>query len=366
MALNIPWDLFGKLFRNNISEFERRELDTWSDTSELNLNIYNEIINDECIKRVILSGTWENSALEWQNLLARIKPPKAKVTFAYNTLYWVSGTAAAILILVAVSVTLIYERSTLSHDKSAFTYIFSPRGQRTRVILPDQTRVWLNSESSLRYPVTYNQNERQVYLEGEGFFEVSKNARKPFFVTTHDLKVKVYGTSFNLKAYPDENTEASLIEGKLSVTSLAKASDEEIFLKPKEKLIFAKIPAAKDIPKAGITTSNKKIGIATITSIKAEAKVYLEKDADLENEMLWKEGKLIFYNETFEELAIKLERWYDVKIHFENEEIKKYRFTGMFDRETINQAMDALKVSSEHSFNYKMTLRDIYLQRKSR
>jgi transmembrane sensor len=368
MASNIPWDLFGKLFRNDISAIERQNLNNWRELSELNRNIYDEITEDENIKQVILSGKWDNNALEWEKLLNRIEAPKSRLTLSYNTLYLVASAAAVILLLIGIVSTLFYEKLNKSSDQSGFSYIFSPRGQRTRVVLPDQTKVWLNSESSLRYAVAYNETSREVYLEGEAFFEVEKNPKKPFYVQTGAVKVKVYGTKFNLKAFPNEKyVEATLIEGKLSVTPLDRTQllGKEIFLKPKEKLIYEKHNNETPLHKSGVSTIADNKNDTTKSSIsknQENAEIILEKNINPEIELMWREGKLVFKNETFADLAIRLERWYDVKIHFESEAIKNYRFTGEFYKETIDEAMQALKISSQHTYTFKIVFRDIYLR----
>jgi transmembrane sensor len=232
--------------------------------------------------------------------------------------------------------------------------------------LPDSSRVWLNSETSLRYPVAFNGKTREVTIEGEAFFKVKKNPDKPFFVNTSDIKVKVYGTSFNVKAYPTERyIETTLIEGKLSITPKQGKLDgnQEIFLKPKDKLTYRK----EGLNPHGIseTDISKQSKLNTVQQAKNTApQVILAQNINPDQENLWKDGKLLFNNEKFIDLAIKLERWYDVKIHFENEEIKNFRFTGYFDKETINQAMEALKISSQRSYSYKLIFRDIYLSSK--
>jgi transmembrane sensor len=369
MTSNIPWDLFVKLFRNDISEFESQELENWRNMSEINWNIYEEVLNDKNIKEVILSGKWENKAMEWQNFLPKIKPPKAKLTFSFRRFFLTVSSAAVILILIGVSSAFLYVKIK-SPVQNGFTYIFSPRGQRTQVVLPDLTKVWLNSESSLRYPVTFNQSKREVYLVGEAFFEVKKDPKVPFYVQTGDIKVKVYGTTFNLKAFPEDNyIETTLIEGKLSVMPMvhSQPTGEEIVMKPLEKLIYEKKHVnslKKQLPQNAISPSAiVKKGSREVLPEKIYPHINFSfaKEIDLEKDTLWKDGKLIFKNERFDELAIKLARWFDVKIHFENENLKRYSFTGMFDRETINQALDALKISSANTFSYKMIYRDIYL-----
>ena len=365
MRLNIPWNLFTKLFRSNLSELEALELEIWRNSSELNQNIYDEIIEDVNIKEVILTGKWEDNSKEWEKLISEITLPKRKISLSPKTLYLSASAAAIILLLIGICSGLFYERNIQKNNQipDGYTYIFSPRGQRTRVVLPDQTKVWLNSESSIRYPVSYNQKTREVQIKGEAFFEVHKNPLKPFLVYANEIKVKVYGTSFNIKAFPNEkNIETTLIEGKLSITPHDKngKAGEEIFLKPNEKCIYNRIPELISKVSAKLTSPKEVIKESKPIVVK-EPTIVLAKNINPEVEVNWKNGKLIFREETFGELAIKLERWYDMKIHFTDDKIKNYKFTGVFDKETINQAFEALRLSSQQSFKYEITFRDIYL-----
>lgn len=372
MRLNIPWNLFTKLFRSELSELETLELEEWRNSSELNRNIYDEIIEDVNIKEVILAGKWEDNSKEWEELINVITIPKRNITLSRKTFYLTFSIAASIVLLLGVSFGLLYDWIIQKNSRipDGYTYVFSPRGQRTSVILPDQTKVWLNSESSLRYPVNYNQKIREVQIKGEAFFEVHKNPHKPFFVYANEIKVKVYGTSFNIKAFPNERyIETTLIEGKLSITleDKSKKAGEEIFLKPKEKFIYkrmlenqSQISSDKEVARESKTAVVNRY----TTSIANEPVINLAKNINTDKEVSWKNGELIFNNETFEELAIKLERWYDMKIHFEDNKIKDYKFTGAFDKETINQAIEALKLSSQQSFKYEIKFRDIYLKSK--
>lgn len=369
MKTNIPWALFTKLFRGELTPREAEDLELWQNTSTLNQKIHEEILDDDKIKEVLLSNKWENNSLEWEELLTVIKPPVARISFPRQYMFRVASVAAIFLLLLGSSLGFLYERFQMKKELApdGFTYIFSPRGQRTSIILPDETKVWLNSESSLKYAVGYNKKIREVYLKGEAFFEVKKNLAKPFFVYANEVKVKVYGTSFNIKAFPNEKyIETTLIEGKLSITPEKKegSTSEEIFLKPKEKCIYTRESGSvtADTRQVVATTSGKTIG-KTIQATE-DLKIVVTKDIDPEPEVLWKEGKLIFIDETFGELAVKMERWYDMKIHFKDEKIKNYKFTGVFYKETINQAMEALRLSSQQSYQYEIVFRDIYLKSK--
>jgi transmembrane sensor len=369
MRLNIPWNLFTKLFRSELSEIEVMKLEMWRNNSELNQNIYDEIIEDVNIKEAILTNKWADNSKEWGKLINEIAPPRENISISRKTLFLTTSAAAVILLLIGICSGFFFERNIQKSNQipDGYTYVFSPRGQRTRVVLPDQTKVWLNSESSLRYPVNYNQKTREVQIKGEAFFEVHKNPLKPFLVYANEIKVKVYGTSFNIKAFPDEkNIETTLIEGKLSITTQGKngKAGEEIFLKPNEKCIYNRTLAIKlNIP-TKVISPKAVIKESKTTSVINEPTIILAKNINPEEEVNWKNGKLIFKEETFEELAVKLERWYDMKIHFTDDKIKNYKFTGAFDKETVNQAFEALKLSSQQSFKYEISFRDIYLDTK--
>jgi len=369
MRLNIPWNLFTKLFRGEISEIEAMKLEVWRKSSELNQNIYDDIIEDVNIKEAILANKWADNSKEWGKLINAIAPPKENITISRKTLFLSASAAAVILLLIGICSGLFFEINIQKRNQipAGYTYVFSPRGQRTRVILPDQTKVWLNSESSLRYPVSYNQKTREVQIKGEAFFEVHKNPLKPFLVYANEIKVKVYGTSFNIKAFPNEkNIETTLIEGTLSITTQGKngKSGEEIFLKPNEKCIYNRTLALKINIPTKVISPKEVIKESKTTPVVNEPTIILSKNINPEVEVNWKNGKLIFREETFGELAIKLERWYDTKIHFTDDKIKNYKFSGSFDKETVNQAFEALRLSSQQSFKYEISFRDIYLNTK--
>ncbi len=366
MAPYIPWDLFAKKFRNELQESEQLELGFWRSKSEINGLLYEEVVNDASFRDLIKKGKWENNSKQWQYILSKIEIPKnRKYTIGRNKIRFISAAAAVILILLTVALGYYYSGfNNFRKEQLAvgYTTIFSPRGQRTSVILPDSTRVWLNSGSTLKYSTDYNLKIREVIAEGEAFFEVKKNPDKPFYVLANEIRVKVYGTSFNVKAFPEEKTiETTLIEGRLSITPLAFASNQakEIFLKPNEKCIYVKKSGAVNLESGKKNSLDKEAG-----NLKAINKVTIRKNISTEVESQWKDGKLVFENESFSELAIKLERWYDVKVHFVDSKIRDYKFTGSFDKETINQAMEALKQSSQKSYNYEIVFRDIYLKTK--
>ena len=224
-------------------------------------------------------------------------------------------------------------------------------GARSHVLLPDGSQVWLNSESKLIYAGVFSDSTREVRLEGEGYFEIVKDASHPFIVHTDGIDVRVLGTTFNLKSYPkDPTVEAVLLRGMLEVTNTTNPYSPKVILRPHEKIVFNKKNKESSNP------GNTEPGAASFSLIPSKEKAILLIPKNVADsaiiETSWVYNKLIFEGETFEELALKMERWFDVTIEFKSEKVKKYRLGGSFSNQSIQQAMEALKLIA--SFDYKI------------
>ena len=209
--------------------------------------------------------------------------------------------------------------------------------------------VWLNASSNLTYEKDFGKDLREVNLVGEGFFNVVKDPAHPFVIHTKVLDVKVLGTEFNVKAYPnDAYTETSLIRGSVEVT-IKNRPNERHYLKPNEKM-----SVANDILNVAEKTNEISKPI-----ILTEPLTYYHADSTVV-ETSWVENKLIFQeNETFREVALKMERWYGVHISFGDDGVAEIRPFGSFTNETITQALDALREGFR--FNYKINGDDIVI-----
>lgn len=228
---------------------------------------------------------------------------------------------------------------------NANSEISTRNGSKTNVVLPDGTQVWLNAGSKLIYPKSFGNTNREVVLTGEAFFDVVHNTEKPFIIHTVNMNIKVLGTRFNVKSYPtDKATVATLIRGSIEV-SFKDRPAEKIILKPNEKIIVANSnnPVIKPI-KTKLDEEPDGDPIVAVRGL-----TYYQHSRDVV-ETSWVENKLIFQNESFEELARQLERWYGINIRFKNPELQLLYFTGDFKNESIIQALDALKLSN--NFNY--------------
>lgn len=214
---------------------------------------------------------------------------------------------AAIFVLLISLPFVFYLGSKKGNPKQTFTTISCALGDKTEIVLPDSTKVNLNSGSTLVFNNNFDEGVRKVQLQGEAFFKVSKNKKSPFTVVAGDVEVEVLGTEFNLKGYPEENiVSTTLVEGSLKVSS----KSQSVVIEPNQKLMYNK------------ESKLMKRQLLTDTTPETE----------------WKEGRLVFRNESLADLEMKLERWFDVDIDFADEEVKTKRFTGILERESILEA----------------------------
>jgi len=226
------------------------------------------------------------------------------------------------------------------------------------ITLADGTVVTLNSATTLKYPDSFSGKTREVYLDGEAYFDVHKDHEHPFIIHTNKMNVRVLGTSFNVKSYQNELlSETTLIRGSIEVTLNDRPSDR-IILKPKEKLIVQNNAFIRK--RSNITadsSSPESIGKGTRYSL--TNLTYFPNNDKTIVETSWVQNKLVFSDKDFTQLSDQLERWYGVHIVFENDHVKQYKFTGMFEKETLPQALDALKMI-EH-FNYKIENSTVFI-----
>ncbi|MCU0374682.1 MAG: FecR family protein, partial [Chitinophagaceae bacterium] len=231
-----------------------------------------------------------------------------------------------------------------NHNQSE---VFTSTGSQTNITLQDGTKVWLNANSKLTYANDFNGNTREVSLSGEAFFDVVSNKSKPFIIHTAKIKVKVTGTSFNVRAYPDENrTETSLINGKVEV-SLLKNPEKIYHLRPSEKLVLN-----DEQPVGNLTEKNKMVAAIPVQQpIPILKRIAFDPLDSIPVETAWLNHQLAFYEETLREVADKMEKWYGVNIEFTKPGLEKLVFTGKFEKETLEEALDALKFIGKFNFH---------------
>lgn len=260
---------------------------------------------------------------------------------------------AAALVPVLVTLVFLLQSSkkditpTLAANKAALSEVSTKTGSRTKIQLPDGSSVWLNGGSKLVYNRNFGETVREVELTGEGYFDVVKNINKPFIIHTKKMDIRVVGTELNVKAYPGEkNSETSLIRGSIEVT--LKDRQQKILMKPNDKLIVSEEPSTKKI-----LSPQKESLAAKVNLIASLSHLTIAADDISVIETAWVENKLMFDNESFEEVALKMEKWYGVNIYFAEPKLKSVHLTGTFEKETIKEALEALQISTPF-FKYKI------------
>jgi transmembrane sensor len=267
---------------------------------------------------------------------------------------WGRFWTAAAAILVAIGAYLIYNHTRQPAGETlTWQEKYTPRDARSKMTLTDGSSVTLNSESRLKYPVSFDGTAREVYLTGEAYFRIAKDAAHPFIIHTNKMTIRVLGTSFNVRCYPDDDVnETTLIQGSIEVTFPDRPADK-IILKPTDKLVIRNDSTNLTTNKPAATgrdnTSPDSINSPgtehtryTLTGL-----TYYRNQRNTVVETGWMDNKLVFNAEELQSVARKMERWYGVGIVIDNEELKTLPFTGLFQNETIDEALYALQLSEK-------------------
>ena len=248
---------------------------------------------------------------------------------AFQLRPWMYAAAMTIIVFICGTIAFQTGKSVIRKQLTQIS-IEAPYGSKTKLYLPDGTLVWLNAGSKMSYAQDFGINERSLNLSGEAYFEVTRNEEIPFKVHTEELDVKVLGTKFNFRDYPeDHEVVVSLLEGKVELNNLLK-KEKEAFLAPDERAIL-----------------NKANGLMTVETVTAS------------NASQWTDGYLFFDEELLPDIVKELERSYNVNIHIANDSLNKFRFYGNFVRreQSIQEVLDAL--ASTEKIQYKIEERNI-------
>ncbi|HKJ79640.1 MAG TPA: FecR family protein, partial [Prolixibacteraceae bacterium] len=221
-----------KYLKNEATNAELQEIYQWVNESDANRNAFAEIKNGNAYLTSTLNP--DDSTIDYtpikKSIVKAIKNKK-------GVLQYYKIAAAVLLPVLLVLSSAYYYAINFKYSEPVYTEIIAPPKHNSQIILSDSTQVWLSPESSLKFAQTYSDKERVVDLSGEGYFEVSHNAEKPFYVNTNLLKVKVLGTSFNVEAYPgDQIIRTTLVRGSVEV--LASGSQSSVLLSPGDRLSF--------------------------------------------------------------------------------------------------------------------------------
>jgi len=270
---------------------------------------------------------------------------------------------AAMLAVVFTLGLLIPRTADEKNRQPAWYETVAPLGAKSQVTLIDGTKVWLNAGSRLLYSTAFGQQNREVLLEGEAYFEVAQNKVLPFEVTTSRIKVKALGTSFNVKAYPGETTiETILVEGEVEVSCIQKtgaAVNDIVLLQPRQRLTLQKSTnemtvETEEQPSDDSTNHQKeKQPAESLPKLQKTGISTVQTTIDFMIQTSWKDKRWRIESEELGSFATKLERRYNVKIDFEDNDLPKYKFNGTFEDEPLEEVLRALALAAPVKFSLK-------------
>jgi len=328
MSKDRIWILLGKELSGDISSAERSELEALlkddpeaAASRELAATIWQTPIQE--------AGADHNSKERvWNAVSPQLQPQRHRPVVRRLA---AAAAAAAVLAAAWTGWQLIHPTAPVMQQLS------SAPGGKSRVTLPDGSIVWLNSNTQLHYEKnSFGKQHREITLSGEAFFDIAKSEGIPFIIHAGKVNIRVLGTAFNVKAYTgDSAVFTTLVRGKIAVSFREKT----VVLRPEEKLT---VPVSRLRP--------------------VFQQKHLEKDSSGQlPEISWLDNKLVFDNNTFDELADKMSQWYGVNFHFESASLQQLRFSGIIDTESIDQALKMLQLS--RPFNFRIDGKEIYISK---
>ncbi|MRT93721.1 FecR family protein [Ancylomarina sp. 16SWW S1-10-2] len=378
-ALRISY-LLASSFVSDLNENDRVELDLWLNKKDENSKLRNEILDQNAFEQRAQQIDRIDMPKEWNRFQTQIKPVTVSLQ---NRLTQILKYAAVIVLPIGIALFILLnhesyvpqlanlpieiapgvkkaqlvlstgERFELSDStlnisnkqegveiknqdsrlnysatdgqltqKAKYNTLIVGRGEEYQLALADGTQVWLNSESSLRYPVKFTGKNRRVELSGEAYFEVTHNAKKPFIVNTQEMNIEVLGTSFNVSAYADDATvHATLVEGKVRVHNNVGVVKKEI-LRPNQQFVFSK------------NDNSTRVNEVNASFYSA-----------------WKNGVFTFEDESLTSIMRKMERWYDIHVFFQGQDIQRLKFSGKIPKfNTCNDVLEMIGKTTHINF----------------
>ena len=325
-----------KYISGQTSEVESYEVLEWINASKENEKYFVQMMNLWISQNMPNDKASDKEVNEMMGLLKRdksadnIEKRKKSTLFAWSG--W--GVAASLLIGVLIGMWLygdreqIVEREYAAYDYAISKMMYTTKGVKGRVVLPDSSVVWLNSDSRLFYPESFTEEVRQIVLSGEAFFDITKDTLRPMIVrTSKAFKVEVLGTTFNLKSYENDNrAEVTLYTGAINLIldNPNGGTPEVRSMRPNQTITIGEpLTKSANEPK--------------------DPKVY----------SAWKDGKIIFDDTPMSEVVKVLNRWHGVEFEIKDKEMLEYKITARFNSESITQIMDLLRLTSYIDYDIK-------------
>jgi len=284
-----------------------------------------------------------------QEELTDIPPPRN-----IPTTRMLIGFIAVSLIAFVIYVTAALIMPEPQPGPASVSEISTPRGSRTSLTLPDGTTIRLNSGSTISYGKNFGDKVRDLTLSGEAWLEVTRKFSKPVIVHTSSMDIKVMGTRFNIKSYPeDQSAEAILLNGSIEAT-LNNMKGRKINMQPNEKLTIRNgLPESSDSSTSDLQDANETmINLVQLSRPAADSII---------PELAWLNDMLIFNDLSFTDLARTLGRWYDLDFQFEDQSLEALSFTGKFTHQPITVVLDSLRFPNR--FKYRIQQKTVFITR---
>lgn len=313
---NDIWGAITSVLNGNATPEEQRLFDIWLNEHEGNKIFFENLLKSHPEQKILTVDAKKR-------ILAKVNQ---HIQPTYNIrqmrIWKYSAVASIALFIISAFYFIIF--SGKEHSEQ-YLEAKTPYGVVSKIVLPDSSVVYLNSGSSLRYPVVFKGKTRNVLLKGEGYFDVTKDPKRMFVVQTDLMEVKVFGTRFDVKTFADENVfETTLIEGSVGVYKNLH-SEEIIRLKPDQRLSY-----------------NSQTGKMSVNKVDA---VLLSS---------WASGRYYFEKETLPVIAKKLERSFNIPIQINSRVLNDAKFSGLFDKnKTVFQILDIMKLHGRFDYKYK-------------
>jgi transmembrane sensor len=316
MSNSIPEQLIIRFLSNEASTDEQDELFDWTNRDPKNQKVFQEYYSLWNKKGDAMPAFPVQRGLQKLNSRIDAFELETKKTLRPRLLW--QKLAAAILLLTAVGLGLGSLATSFHKPQVEIVYhTITGKGDRsTVVILPDHSEVRLNAKSTLRYPEKFSGNHREVFLTGEGFFNITKDAAHAFIIHTTGMDTEVVGTSFNIKE-DGSNSIVTVATGKVKVSGAGQTQ----VLMPLQKVVY-----------------NRRSQLMKMTA------------TNNDEELSWMQNTIIFNDTDLLTASRTLQKWYDVKIHFDNNLIEKCRITGKFRNESLQHILEAISFSTGIKF----------------
>src|SRR5690554_275901 len=306
-------DILYRFFEGKATLSEERQIRCWINDSKINEEKFNE-------ERAIYDALLLHSVTESSN-----KSLKGDRRISLSP--WIAGTAAAVILVLLISTLfLIYKKD----ESLQYNTVIVPAGQRINLILSDNTNLWLNANTKFRYPTEFAKGARTVFLDGEAYFEVSENVKKPFIVKTSQGDVRVTGTSFNVEAYSQHGSfSTSLFDGGVDI------------YKNDAKLVSL-------LPNQKSSLENNQLLISKITD---------------QDKYLWRDGLIAFKDKELEEILRTLEKYFAVDIQIDTDKLPEHTYTGKFRQsDGVDYALRVLQRSIRFTYERDEETGTVYIK----